>query len=162
MINFENGLTCTVVHVSKTGKKGNKTMENKVSSKKGEHTLPSGLIRLHVALGWVDDEEQVQILQQYGGVKRGRTITRDIIVPRNMPLRSLHFTLQRAFGFQESHLHRFEIYGDDLVGVTGDKMENLLNLRGVIFTQERTDGQDPYLPRTCRRRVTSLGLRSGS
>ena len=124
--------------------KGEKKMADKVSKKTGEHLLPSSLVRLHVALGWVDSEEEAQILRDYGGVKRGSTITRDIIVPKNMPLRALHFTLQRAFGFQESHLHRFEIYDDDLVGITADKMENLFNLRGVAFTQERSN--DPYEP----------------
>ena len=129
--------------------KGEKKMAetgDKISRKTGEHLLPSSLVRLHVALGWVDTEEQEQILRDYGGVKRGSTITRDIIVPKNMPLRALHFTLQRAFGFLESHLHRFEIYSEDYEGITAGKMENLLNLRGVVFTQERPDGDDPYEP----------------
>ena len=111
----------------------------------GEHTLPSSLIRLHVSLDWVGKEE-AKILQEYGCVKRGNTITRDILVPQTMPLRSLHFTLQRAFGFQDSHLHRFDLFAEDLAGITDGKMENLLALRGIIFTYDQEDGPDPYEP----------------
>lgn len=112
--------------------------ENKPSRKKGEYTLPAGLIRLHVTIApnWVE-EEDTAILRRYGGLKRGNTITRDLLVPKDITLSALHFTLQRALGFQNSHLHRFEIYEEDLKNLTGDRMENLLNMRGIIFTQDR-------------------------
>ena len=110
--------------------------EVKVSRKKGDYILPNDLIRLHVSLYWVDEDE-AKILQMYGSVTRGKTITRDILVPKNMPLSSLHFTLQRALGFQNSHLHHFELFQSDLQSLTGDKMENLLNMRGIILTQDR-------------------------
>ena len=110
--------------------------ETKPSRKKGEYTLPNDLIRLHVALDWVE-EEHTEILRKYGCLKRGSTITRDILVPKDMTLSALHFTLQRALGFQNSHLHCFRIYDDDLLKLTGDKMENLLHMRGIVFTQDR-------------------------
>ncbi|MBR1683584.1 MAG: helix-turn-helix domain-containing protein [Clostridia bacterium] len=116
-----------------------------VSTKKGEYILPAGLVRLHVGLLWVDTEEQEQALQQYGGVKRGRTITRDLIVPKNIPLLSLHYALQRALGFQDEHMHRYEIYAEDMRGVTDNKMEHLLNLRGVIFSQDESEDNLGYV-----------------
>lgn len=120
--------------------------ENKhLSSKIGEYTLSNGLMRIHASLEGVDQKAS-EILKQYGCVKHGNTITRDLIVPENMPLRALHFALQRAFGFQESHLHLFTISEDDLMAVTDNNMRNLLNLRGVIFTQMRKEGEMDYEP----------------
>ncbi|MBQ8159746.1 MAG: hypothetical protein IJ083_03250 [Clostridia bacterium] len=118
----------------------------KISRKMGQHILPSGLMRLHVSLGGVSREEEKE-LRRYACVERGRTITRDIIVPRNIPLRFLHFVLQRALGFQESHRHRFEIFAEDMMALTEDRMENLLNLRGVAFGQDNETESDLYAPR---------------
>lgn len=117
----------------------------RLESKVGEYTLPNGLIRIHAALEGVD-KNSVDILQKYGCVKHGNTITRDLVVPQDMPLRALHFALQRAFGFQESHLHLFTISEEDLKAVTDDNMQNLLNLRGVIFTQIREEEDVDYEP----------------
>lgn len=100
-----------------------------------EYILPEGLMRLHVSLPGVG-AECTEILKKYGNVTRGETITRDIIVPRDMPLLSLHYVIQRAFGFQDSHQHEFQTYGESVVKVAGDSTENLLNLRGVIFHQD--------------------------
>lgn len=70
--------------------------------------LPSSVVRIHAALCRVDEQEEIDILKEYGGVKRGETITRDILIPATMPLWVLHFVLQRSFGFTHSHLYRFE------------------------------------------------------
>ncbi len=115
-------------------KKSDKTENKQV------YLLPDGLIRLNVKLAGIDQESK-EILQKYGNVKRGITISRDIIVPKEMPLRSLHYVLQRVFGFQDSHEHMFQIFISTIQKLTGDKMENLLNLRGVIIHQE-TEEED--------------------
>ena len=106
----------------------------KPSRRKGEALLPKGLIRLNVRLECPYDEEDRAALHKYAGVKRGDTISRDIIVHEDMPLRSLHYVLQRAFGFRDWHLHSFEISKNRMISVTENSMKNLLNLSGVIFT----------------------------
>lgn len=100
-----------------------------------QYILPEGLIRLHVSLNGVDNEYS-EILKEYGNVCRGRTITRDIIVPEDMPLSALHYVIQRAFGFQDSHQHMFQTYGEAMIKVCDDNMGNFLNLRGVIFHED--------------------------
>ena len=117
----------------------------RLNTKVGEYTLPNGLIRIHASLEGVD-KKAAEILKKYGCVKYGNTVTRDLIVPQDMPLRALHFALQRTFGFQDSHLHLFTISEEDLKAVSDDNMRNLLNLRGVIFTQMRDDGFTGYEP----------------
>ena len=106
--------------------------EKKTVGAAKKYVLPDGLMRLHIQLGNVTQEDS-DSLKKYGNVKRGFTITRDIIVPDEMPLRSLHYVIQRAFGFQDSHEHMFSISPQSVIDVAGDNMGNLLNLRGVIF-----------------------------
>ena len=59
-----------------------------------------------------DDEyraEETRVLKSYGNVQYGETITRDILIPGDMPLYAIHYMILAAFGFQNSHLHRFEL-----------------------------------------------------
>ena len=111
--------------------------EIKISRHIGEHVLPKGLMRTHaeLLLSEHDGAYRSEALQEYAGVRRGKSISRDILVPSEMPFRSLHYCLQRAFGFQEEHLHCFEVPEENLRKLTSDKMENLLNLRGIALTQ---------------------------
>ena len=45
----------------------------------------------------------MEVLRKYGKVKEG--ITREILVPADINLHSLHYVIQRAFGWQNCHLH---------------------------------------------------------
>ena len=65
---------------------------------------PQELLRLHVELIANFSEEEKEIMHKYGGMK-GETISRDIIVSDDLPLYALHFVIQRAFGFNNAHLH---------------------------------------------------------
>ncbi len=115
-----------------TGKE-TKKMSGHLSRKTGLYLLPYDLMRLHVEmLGFSENESK--ILHEIGSLKRDNTITRDILVPSKMPLSSLHFTLQRALGFQETHLHCFSLEEEYLKKITGNSMETLLNLLGIVFT----------------------------
>ena len=56
--------------------------------------------------------------------KAERGISRDILVPGDMNLHALHYAIQQAFGWQNSHLHRFLLGEEDYdrreTGMTAD------------------------------------------
>ena len=78
---------------------------------------PWGVLRLHLELcassdthTAIDiDEGSSSILCQYGDVKHGRSISRDIVVPEDMPLYALHFVIQRLFGWRNQQRHQYFI-----------------------------------------------------
>jgi len=88
------------------------------------------VIILHIELMGDYDPE---ILKKYGGVKYGETISRDILVHHDMPLHNLHYLIQQIFGFQNYHLHNFQMPTEQLVQLTDRKAANWCNLMGVIF-----------------------------
>lgn len=63
--------------------------------------------------------EDMQILNEYGKVKRG--ITRDVLVPADITLHALHYLIMRAFGWENSHLHHFLLPGEIFNLMTGSK-----------------------------------------
>ncbi len=66
----------------------------------------SSVFNLHLELVMDHiDEEDMKILKKYGKVNHG--ICRDIFVPADMTLHALHYAIQRAFGWENSHLHRY-------------------------------------------------------
>ena len=48
----------------------------------------------------------MDVLRKYGNMKDG--ISRTFVVPVDMPLHNLHYAIQRAFGWQNSHLHHYQ------------------------------------------------------
>jgi hypothetical protein len=50
---------------------------------------------------------EAKILAKYGGV--AKSISRDIIVPSSLALHQLHFLINVAFGWTNSHLHNFQL-----------------------------------------------------
>ena len=74
---------------------------------------PRGVLRLHLELFRdYSDEEITETLKKYGSVQYGDTISRDIVVPQDIPLYALHYVIQRAFGWENSHLRQFELPED--------------------------------------------------
>lgn len=67
------------------------------------------------------------------GIKYGESISRDILVPFNLPLHNLHYVINQAFGFTNSHLHEFTLTDSDLEWVTNKKVKNWKKLIGIIF-----------------------------
>ncbi len=63
------------------------------------------IMRLRLELA-VDGQEELSTLRAYGKAKAG--IIREALVPADMTLHALHYVIQRAFGWQNSHLHHFE------------------------------------------------------
>lgn len=111
---------------------------------------PREVLRLHLELcdPWhLDrtlDQETVQILQQYGEVKRGTTISRDVIVPSDLPLYALHYVIQKAFGWQNSHLHQFSIPEERAKTLCHDKASMWSCLVGVLFRSPLMSEEDEF------------------
>ena len=63
------------------------------------------VLKLHLELMYELEEAQREVLRKYGKVRE--RISRDILVPAEMPLHNLHYAIQKAFGWQNSHLHHF-------------------------------------------------------
>ena len=88
--------------------------------------------------------EELRVLRTYGKLKYDKTITRDVIVPVEMPLYAVHYTIQRAFGWQNSHLHRFSLPQDRFLRITGGKAVRWLDLVGVLFPSPLMDDEDRF------------------
>lgn len=54
--------------------------------------------------------EDLSALKKYGDVTEN--ISRTVFVPAGMPLHALHYLINQAFGWQNSHLHNFELPED--------------------------------------------------
>lgn len=111
---------------------------------------PMAVLRLHLELcdPWHPegtlDEETVKLLQQYGEVKRGTTISRDIIVPSDLPLYALHYVIQKAFGWQNSHLHQFSIPKDRAKALCHENASMWSCLVGVLFRSPLMGEEDEF------------------
>ena len=56
-----------------------------------------------------NDYEVERVLREYGQVTEGNTLSRDIVIPDDMPLYAMHYCILRAFGFLNEHMHRFTL-----------------------------------------------------
>lgn len=88
--------------------------------------------------------EELRVLRTYGKLKYDKTITRDVIVPVEMPLYAVHYMIQRAFGWQNSHLHRFSLPQDRFLRITDEKAARWLDLVGVLFPSPLMDDEDRF------------------
>ncbi len=73
-------------------------------------------LHLEIPLEWADDEA-MEILKKHGKVNNG--LSRDILVSSDMSLHELHYAIQRAFGWQNSHLHSFALPFEVFNSLTG-------------------------------------------
>lgn len=91
-------------------------------------------IRLNLKLknDW-DDEEAQRLLRKYGRSSSGNTIERDILIPPDITLHSLHYAIQRLFGWQNSHLHSFRLPEETYQKLTHNTVRGWGNLIGVLF-----------------------------
>ncbi len=88
--------------------------------------------------------EYTDILKKYGGVKYGDTISRDIIIPGGTRLFSLNYIIQRLFGWQNSHLHRFYLPDERMRALCDDKLVRFADLIGIIFRSPWMDEDDEF------------------
>lgn len=78
-------------------------------------------------------EEELRVLRAYGKLKYDAAISRDLLVPADMPLYALHYAIQRAFGWQNSHLHCFRLPVRRFLQVTQGNGARCLELVGTLF-----------------------------
>lgn len=112
---------------------------------------PIGVMRLHLEL--CDsyhpdtsglDEDTVEIFRRYGEVERGRTISRDIIVPSDLPLYALHYVIQKAFGWENSHLHQYDIHIERAKALCHHNASMWSCLVGLIFRSPMMGEEDEF------------------
>ena len=91
-----------------------------------------------------DYDEETRVLKTYGQVRYGETISRDILVPSDIPLYALHYAIQRLFGWQNSHLHRYELPPKQFFSLTGNRGKNWLQLIGVLLQSPLMNEDDHF------------------
>ena len=83
--------------------------------------------------GYDFSEEELRVLRDYGGVTYGKTFSRDLLVPGSLPLYALHYVIQAAFGWENSHLHRFNLPPKCFRSVTNGRVGYWSRLVGVLL-----------------------------
>ncbi|WP_367567943.1 hypothetical protein [Lacrimispora sp.] len=119
--------------------------EERNSQLDGGRPIPYA-IKLHLKLDneeqYLDDSER-EILRKYGKMKEW--ITRDFIVPGDITLHALHYAINKAFGWQNSHLHSFHPYEKDYEKmVKGGLLVEWNKLAGMYFRFPTDDYEDLY------------------
>lgn len=103
-------------------------------------------IKLHLELDMSQhrlDEHEKSVLMKYGKMTKG--ITRDFIVPGDITLHALHYAINAAFGWQNSHLHCFLPYEKDFENMVKNGMLVEWNhLTGTYFRFPTDDYEDIY------------------
>lgn len=102
-------------------------------------------VHLHLELKneYLDDEAQA-ILRKYGESSTGDSISRDLLIPSDMPLHNLHYAIQRLFGWQNSHLRRFLLPDEIFKRLTGNTVRGWADLVGVLFQPPGEHEQDIF------------------
>ncbi len=118
-----------------------------------------GMVRLRLELidaAEVDEElppddmlspwqrENADVLRRYGDVAHGARITRDIVAPASIPLFALHFVIQRAFGWRNSHLHHFQLPEERFRALVGDCAGHWGDLVGLLFRSPLMKDEDRF------------------
>ncbi|MDD2402718.1 MAG: hypothetical protein PHD60_11065 [Clostridia bacterium] len=99
-------------------------------------------VRLHLELK--DDylsDYQKRMLRRYGESSTGESITRDILIPSDMPLHNLHYAIQKLFGWKNSHLRSFYLPEDIYNKLTGGTVKGWSDLVGILF-QPPSEAED--------------------
>lgn len=68
-----------------------------------------------------NDRQVMNVLRKYAKVKEG--IVREILVPSDISLHKLNYAIQRAFGWQNSHLHQFSLPSKVFAELTGGEYD---------------------------------------
>ena len=75
--------------------------------------------------------EYEELLKKYASVEKN--FSREILVNANTTLHQLHYIINQAFGFTNSHLHAFRLLDRDYRALTYNKIDNYLKYLGIYF-----------------------------
>ncbi|NLC03037.1 MAG: plasmid pRiA4b ORF-3 family protein [Tissierellia bacterium] len=116
-------------------------MKNNLRSIKN-HITP---IRIHLELKheYLSDYEK-RMLKRYGESSSGDSITRDILIPSDMPLHNLHYAIQKLFGWQNSHLRRFYLPEEIYEKLTDGTVKGWADLVGILFQPPSEAQEDVF------------------
>ena len=89
-------------------------------------------------------DEETRVLKTYGNVQYGESITRDVLVPADIPLFAVHYMIQALFGWENSHLHRFELPLKSFYEITRNSAQKWMQLVGVLFRSPCMDESDEF------------------
>ena len=116
-------------------------MKNNISSMKNKITP----VHLHLELK--DDylsDYQKRMLRRYGESASGDSITRDILIPSDMPLHNLHYAIQKLFGWQNSHLRSFYLPEGVYNKLTDHTVKGWSDLVGILFQSPSEAEEDVF------------------
>ncbi|WP_291299715.1 IS1096 element passenger TnpR family protein [Desulfosporosinus sp. BICA1-9] len=102
-------------------------------------------VHLHLELknDHLDDAEKA-ILRKYGESSTGDSISRNVLIPSDMPLHNLHYAIQRLFGWQNSHLRRFVLPEEIYNRLTDRTVKGWTDLVGILFQPPGECEQDVF------------------
>lgn len=102
-------------------------------------------VRLHLELKneYLTDYQK-RILRRYAESSTGESITRDILIPSDMPLHNLHYAIQKLFGWQNSHLRSFHLPEDVYNKLTGSTVKGWSDLVGILFQPPTESKEDIF------------------
>ena len=102
-------------------------------------------IYLHLELTnkWLD-EAQRETLKKYGNSSTGYSISRDILIPSDMPLHALHYAIQKLFGWQNSHLRSFHLPEEINQAMTGGTVKGWAAMSGVLYHGAGDESDDRF------------------
>lgn len=101
-------------------------------------------IRLHFELKneYLSNRDRI-MLGRYGEAPSG-LITRDILIPSDMPLHNLHYVIQKLFGWQNSHLRMFYLPENIFLELTQGTVRDWSGLVGTLFQPPSEAEQDVF------------------
>ena len=89
-------------------------------------------LKLHLELNMdCSSKRDIEVLRSYG--KMNNAISRDIVVPADMTLHSLHYAMQKLFGWQNEHLHHYEFPEGVFNELTKGSFSRWCSLAGIYF-----------------------------
>lgn len=92
---------------------------------------------------WVD-EATSKALKRYGNVIVGDSISRDVIVPASMSLHALHYVIQQCFGWQNAHLHAYQLPEAQFKALTSSGVKDWTRLVGLLLRSPLMDEQEQF------------------